>query len=233
MSPHTVPRGLRRVVVASLLTASLALAGCTGTETGENPAASTASPTAAGSEVAGESTGTDTAEPSANADAGASPTSAGDGDVGGSGADGAREGESSAPVTVTTAAEPTAVGEFEYEDVPEPAPQELQTLCDLTQEYFQGRREASLVDGQIGEGMQLTVVALSDQVGIWTGLQDQYPGAAEDIRRAEVILQHWDNALAASQQGLADEEAAYLSEADVLIEQLPTQAAVEGVGCGE
>lgn len=229
MRTDSAPRGLRRVVIASLLTASLTLAGCSGADGGDSEGTSTASPTSADSGEAGNSTGSDTAEP-AGGDAGGTPTS---GQDGGGGDAGSGQGEQEAPATVTTAAEPTALGEFEYEAVPEPAPQELQTLCDLTQEYFEGRREASLDDGRVGEGMQLTVVALSDQMGIWIGLQEQYPGAAEDIRRAEVILQHWDNALAASQQGLVSEEEAYLSEADALIEQLPTQAAVEGVGCGE
>lgn len=229
MRTDSAPRGLRRVVIASLLTA-LTLTGCSGAEGGESEATSLASPTSADSGGAGKSTGSDTTEPASSEDAGAATTSSQDGD-GGDAASG--QGEREAPATVTTAAEPTALGEFEYEAVPEPAPQELQTLCDLTQEYFGGRREVSLDDGRVGEGMQLTVVALSDQMGIWIGLQEQYPGAAEDIRRAEVILQHWDNALAASQQGLVSEEEAYLSEADSLIGQLPTQAAVEGVVCGE
>ncbi|WP_151526760.1 hypothetical protein [Serinicoccus kebangsaanensis] len=227
MSPPTSRARRPRLLTACLLVGSLLLTGCSGSDDGEDQATSSASPTTG--EAAGEPSGSEGAEPTGTDDAGASPTSGTDG---GDSA-GSDEGETDpeASVSVTTAAEPTAVGEFEYEDVPEPAPQEVETLCNLTRDYFVGQRDASLVDGRVSESMQLTVVGLSDQVGIWTGLQEQYPDAAEDIRRAGVILQHWDNALAASQQGLTAEEAAYLSEANELIEQLPSQAAVSEVGC--
>lgn len=129
------------------------------------------------------------------------------------------------------AASPTEP-EYSYSDEPEAATGVVATLCNLDPTYLSSlRNENSSGEPVVDDDLRLSVLAMSDQIAYWESLEDEYPGTADDIDSAEMILNLWDQALVEQDNGDADAAQSAMVRAEGILASMEGGVAPESAQC--
>ena len=122
---------------------------------------------------------------------------------------------------------------FVYTEEVEPAETLVGTLCNLNAKFLRSlRSEDASGTPIVDDNLRYAILSLGDSVSLWRDLVLSYPDTADGVAVADRVLEHWDNAFLAQENGQDAEAQQQMQLAESAIDELP-EIAPEGIdACG-
>jgi len=111
---------------------------------------------------------------------------------------------------------------FVYTEEIEPAETLAATLCNLNSEFLRSLRSEDASGSPIADDdLRIAILSLGDSLSLWRDLELSFPDTAEDLARADRVLELWDEALLARENGQDGDAKEFIQLAEDVIDELP------------